>query len=84
MTFGLSIVVQNLLLEFFSADSRKLSVGRLETMSVDLGGGIGIGIFPAMTLILAIAVIAGLQFLFYKTRIGMLFRAASDDPDTLG
>lgn len=83
VTFGLSIVVQNVLLEVFSADSQKLSVGALETMSLSVGG-LGIGVFPLMTFALAVAVIWGLQFVFYKTRLGMLFRAASDDPSTLG
>ena len=46
--------------------------------------GLGIGAFPLLTFVLAVAVIWGLQFLFYKSRLGMLFRAASDDPATLG
>ena len=33
VTFGLSIVIQNVLLEVFSADSRSLSAGGLETQS---------------------------------------------------
>lgn len=83
VTFGLSIVIQNVLLEAFSADSQKLSIGALETMSMSVGG-LGIGAFPLLTFVLAVAVIWGLQFLFYKSRLGMLFRAASDDPTTLG
>ena len=83
VTFGLSIVIQNLLLETFSADSQKLSIGSLETLSMSVAG-LGIGAFPLLTFVLAVAVIWGLQFLFYKSRLGMLFRAASDDPATLG
>lgn len=83
VTFGLSIVIQNLLLETFSADSQKLSIGSLETLSMSIAG-LGIGAFPLLTFVLAVAVIWGLQFLFYKSRLGMLFRAASDDPATLG
>jgi len=83
VTFGLSIVIQNLLLEAFSADSQKLSVGVLETLSISVGG-LGIGAFPLLTFVLAVAVIWALQFLFYQSRLGMLFRAASDDPATLG
>ena len=83
VTFGLSIVIQNLLLETFSADSQKLSIGSLETQSMSVAG-LGIGAFPLLTFVLAVAVIWGLQFLFYKSRLGMLFRAASDDPATLG
>src|SRR5215813_2919633 len=43
MTFGLSIIIQNGLLETFSADSRRLNAGDLETASLPLGGGIAIG-----------------------------------------
>ena len=50
MTFGLSIIVQNGLLEAFSADSRRLSAGDLETTSLPLGGGIAIGVMPLLTL----------------------------------
>src|SRR5262245_39028828 len=38
VSFGLSIIIQNGLLEAFSADSRKLSLGTIETMSLSLGG----------------------------------------------
>jgi branched-chain amino acid transport system permease protein len=37
VTFGLSIVLQNGLLETFSADSRRISPGALETASVSVG-----------------------------------------------
>ena len=76
-------MIQNLLLETFSADSQKLSIGSLETLCMSVAG-LGIGAFPLLTFVLAVAVIWGLQFLFYKSRLGMLFRAASDDPATLG
>jgi branched-chain amino acid transport system permease protein len=80
VTFGLSIVIQNVLLETFSADTRRLQAGALETASIGLGGGISVGWFPLLVLVLAVAVIAGLQLLFYRTRIGRIFRATSDNP----
>jgi len=39
VTFGLSIIIQNGLLETFSADSQRLKVGAIETASIHLGGG---------------------------------------------
>ena len=80
MTFGLSIIIQNGLLEAFSADSRRLSAGDLETASLPLGGGIAIGVMPLMTLATAVLVIVGLNQLFYRTALGRAFRAVSDDP----
>ena len=84
VTFGLSVIIQNLLLEGFSADSRKLQGGAWETASVSLGGGLFVGVFPLIVFGLAVAVIAGLQLLFYRTEIGRVFRATSDDRDTVG
>jgi len=82
VTFGLSIVIQNLLLEIFTADSRKLQVGALETASLQLGGGLAIGWLPLIVFAAAVLVIAALQLLFYRTALGRALRATSDDPET--
>ncbi len=81
VTFGLSIIAQNVLLEIFSADSRKLQVGAMETASVSLSSDITIGLFPVLILLTAVLVVAGLQALFYRTTLGRAFRATSDDPE---
>lgn len=83
VTFGLSIVIQNGLLQGFAADSRRISVRGLESMSVALGP-INVGVMPLLTLASAIAVIVGLNQLFYRTSLGRAFRATSDDPVTAG
>jgi branched-chain amino acid transport system permease protein len=82
VTFGLSVIIQNGLLELFTVDSRKLQAGSLETGSFPLLPGVDIGYLPLLQFIVAIAVIAGLQYLFYKTSLGRAFRATSDDPET--
>lgn len=79
VTFGMSIIVQNLLLEIFSADFRGLNAGTIEVQSIALGNNIAIGVFPLITIVIAIGVIMGLQYIFYKTKLGMCFRATSDD-----
>src|SRR5271169_5167984 len=79
VTFGLSIVIQNGLLEAFTADSRRLRLGAIETASIDLGGNLAIGVMPLLTLGSAVAVILLLNLLFYRTALGRAFRAASDD-----
>ncbi|MGV8919662.1 MAG: branched-chain amino acid ABC transporter permease [Pseudomonas sp.] len=81
VTFGLSIIVQNVLLEFFSADSQKLSQGDLEVASVSFGS-LSVGIMPLMVFASALLIIGGLQLLFYKTALGRAFRATSDDQQT--
>lgn len=82
VTFGLSIVIQNVLLEVFSADTRRLQVGALETASIAVGERIAIGWFPLLVFLSALVVIAGLQVLLSCTRLGAAFRATSDDRDT--
>ena len=79
VTFGLSIVIQNGLLEAFTADSRRLRLGAIETASIDLGGNLAIGVMPLFTLGSAVAVILLLNLLFYRTALGRAFRATSDD-----
>jgi branched-chain amino acid transport system permease protein len=81
VTFGLSIIIQNGLLEVFSADSQRLSAGVIETDSIRLGAGIAVGTVQLFTLASAVGVIFGLKLLFYRTEIGRAFRATSDDPE---
>jgi branched-chain amino acid transport system permease protein len=81
VTFGLSIITQNGLLELFSADSRRLNAGGMETASIPLGGGLAIGVVPVITLAAAVFVIATLNLIFYRTQLGRAFRATSDDPE---
>ncbi len=81
VTFGLSVMTQNLLLAGFTADSRKISLGPVEAQSVQLGG-ISVGVMPLVTFGSAILVILLLNQLFYRTALGRAFRATSDDAVT--
>ncbi len=82
VTFGLGIVLQNALLEHYSADSRGLDGGGIETESISLTDDIAIGWLPLLTLIVAVVVLGGLQLFLSRTMMGKAFRATSDDPDT--
>jgi len=79
VTFGLSVVAQNLLLEIFSADSWSFNAAGLETLSLALGGGVAVGVLPLGILIAAILTTVALEHVLRRTRLGMAFRAASDD-----
>jgi len=79
VTFGVSIIIQNGLLELFTADSRKLQAGQIEIETVQMLQGLWVGYLPLIQFFVAIAVIAGLQILFYRTALGRAFRATSDD-----
>jgi branched-chain amino acid transport system permease protein len=79
VTFGLSIIIQNGLLEWFTADSRKLQAGAIEIQTFQALQGVWVGVLPLIQFAVAVAVIAGLQALFYYTALGRAFRATSDD-----
>ena len=81
VTFGLSIIIQNGLLEVFSADSQRLAAGAIETHSIQLGGGLAVGTIQLITFASAVGVIVALNQLFYRTELGRAFRATSDDPE---
>ncbi len=83
VTFGLSVVLQNALLEGFSADSQRLPAVEIATASVQMGG-LNLGVLPLLTFASAILVIIGLNQLFYGTELGRAFRATSDDTVTAG
>ena len=79
MTFGLSILIQNGLLEVFSADSRSLPGGGIETASFQLTEHLAVGTLPLIIFITALVLTAALQLLFARTALGRAFRATSDD-----
>jgi branched-chain amino acid transport system permease protein len=81
VTFGISVIIQNLLLEGFGAHTRRLQAGAIETESLQFGG-VAVGVYPMIVFATAVVAIAGLQLLFYRTAVGRAFRATSDDAGT--
>jgi branched-chain amino acid transport system permease protein len=79
VSFGLSVFLQNALLQIFRADSQRLHAGPLETWHIDLPLGITMGALPFLMFIVAVLVIGGLQLLLYRTGLGRALRAVSDD-----
>ena len=80
-TFGLSIVIQNALLEKYTADTRGLYVGELETSSIRVNDQISIGWLPLITFLCGVGVLAALALFLKRTKLGRAFRATSDDPE---
>ena len=78
VTFGLAIIIQNLLLEVYSADPRSLDAGAVAFDSVTIGAAT-VGTLPLLTLGAALLATLALQALFSLTSIGRAFRAVSDD-----
>ena len=78
VTFGLAIIIQNLLLEVYSADPRSLDAGALAFDSMSFGI-VTVGTLPLLTLGAALLATMALQALFSYTSLGRSFRAVSDD-----
>ena len=83
VTFGLSIIIQNLLMEIFSSNSQKINVGDLGVGSIQIFDGLFVGTLPFIVFACAILIVLVLQFIFYKTELGRLFRATSDDQEAV-
>lgn len=81
VTFGLSIVIQNILTETFTADPRALETGGLNIQSIALADDLVVGVLPLMIFGIAVLIAFGMQTLFDKAPIGRAFRATSDDKD---
>lgn len=84
-TFGLAIVIDNLLFQHFGANTRSLSpaLGDLSWESYEVFG-LWIGKLPLLVLVLAIVVIGSIDLLLRFTALGREIRATSADPDTAG
>ncbi len=78
VTFGLAIIIQNMLLEIYSADPRSLDTGALAIDSLSLAG-VTVGTLPLLIFAVAVLATVVLQSLFSYTSLGRSFRAVSDD-----
>ncbi len=83
VTFGLSVILQNVFLLGFSADTQRLRLDALTGAVIRLGE-VSFGALDAIIFIAAVGLAGGLQFVFFKTKLGRRLRAASDDVATLG
>ncbi len=80
VTFALSIVIQNLLLEIFASDQRRLQLGGLDTASLAVGS-LSIGAFPLLVFVLAVVILGSLSAFLDRTKTGRAMRATSDDQE---
>ena len=81
-TFGLLIVIANLLQHFFSPDVHSLPSGRIGAASWRISKDFTLPWFDALILGIAIAVLGGLHLLLRRTQVGRELRATAADPDT--
>ena len=82
VSFGIGVVLQNVLLEFYTATDKRLDAGPILTESIKITDKLSIGWFPLITFAVAVAVLLSLQAFLARTRLGRAFRATADDPST--
>jgi len=83
-TFGLAIVIENLLFEGFGADTRSLApdIGDLAFDSWTLTDRIYVGHLAVLVFAVAVLLLVGLQLFLKHTVLGRAIRATAEDPDT--
>ncbi len=79
VTFGLSVVIENLLLEVYSANGQVVNIGGLIAKSWHPASIIYISYVSLTVLGVAVAVLALLQLFLSRTGLGRLIRAVADD-----
>jgi branched-chain amino acid transport system permease protein len=79
VTFGLSVVLENGLQQFLSANSHSIDIGSLVSESFSIGSQITIAYLNLVILLVAVIVLLGLQFFLSSTKNGRLVRAVADD-----
>jgi branched-chain amino acid transport system permease protein len=84
VTLGLSVIIENVLLEFWTANSRGIGPGMtLVTGSWSISSQIQIGYLPVLIFAVAVAVLLGLQYFLSRSRYGRLIRATADDQEAV-
>jgi branched-chain amino acid transport system permease protein len=82
VTLGLSLVIENGLLQFFTANTRGIGANlALVTGAFAIGSQISIGYLLLLTFAVAVAVLLGLQYFLSRSKYGRLIRAVADDKE---
>jgi branched-chain amino acid transport system permease protein len=82
VTFGLSIVIENGLLQFFTANTRGIGTGlSLVSDSFTLGSQIQIAYLSVVIFSPTVIVLLALQYFLSRSRYGRLIRAVADDKE---
>jgi branched-chain amino acid transport system permease protein len=80
VTFGLSVVIENGLLEFINANSHSLGTGNaIITGSFKVSSQIQIAYLLLLIFAVAVVVLLGLQYFLSVSKYGRLIRAVADD-----
>lgn len=80
LTFGLSVMLRNLMVEMFGADPRKLDGGQLLSDSL-VFAGLRIGVYPLLVLAISGGLFLIVRQIVQRTEFGRIIRATADNPE---
>jgi len=83
VTFGVSVLIQNGLVETFGANVRSIETGRFGTGSVSLGA-VSAGYLPLAIFGTSAVLFAGVHWLLSRTAFGRAVRATASNPELVG
>jgi branched-chain amino acid transport system permease protein len=83
-TFGLAIVLENLLFAQFGANTHSLApaIGDLSYAGWTVTSQLYVGQFPVLVFAVAVVLLGGLHLFLRRTQLGRAIRATAEDPDT--
>lgn len=79
VTFGLSVVAENVLLEVFTSNGQSLNIGTLIVNSFNPTTVISVSYFSLTVLGIAVVVLGALHLFLGRTTTGRMIRAVADD-----
>jgi branched-chain amino acid transport system permease protein len=82
VTFGIAIIIENVLLITESADQKRMTLGWIDTAAIDLGV-IRLGVYPLGLFVLSLVLLGILAWVMAKTQFGRAVRAISEDAPTV-
>jgi branched-chain amino acid transport system permease protein len=82
LTFGLSVILRNLMVESFGVSPRTIHQGDFGQLSIDVFG-IPVGVLPLVTLVISVVLFIALQFVLRHTEIGRIVRATADNSEVV-
>jgi branched-chain amino acid transport system permease protein len=81
VTLGMSVVIENLLLEIFSANSHSISIGTFTGGAMRVNGQISLSYLSMAILAAAVVTLVAIQLGLSRTKVGRIIRAVADDRD---
>ncbi|MGC2191447.1 MAG: branched-chain amino acid ABC transporter permease [Candidatus Dormiibacterota bacterium] len=81
VTLGMSVVIENLLLEIFTANSHSISIGTFTGGAMRVNGQISLSYLSIAILAAAVISLVAIQLGLSRTKVGRIIRAVADDRD---